>query len=142
MLDAEGSFSLQILNSNSLTSVGICMPLRRCMNRETSDLLQVTTRNVVNICKKDKGKVAADLINQKRQVAAYLMTTHEITLDVRNDSVVVHSVKPAYGADMEDPRLILLAKGRFLLLQQSTSKPAPRSGAWADTLVSNKSETL
>ncbi|GJT79989.1 peroxisome biogenesis protein 6, partial [Tanacetum coccineum] len=92
--------------------------------------------------KKDKGKVAADLINQKRQVAAYLMTTHEITLDVRNDSVVVHSVKPAYGADMEDPRLILLAKGRFLLLQQSTSKPAPRSGAWADTLVSNKSETL
>ncbi|GJS65034.1 hypothetical protein Tco_0679598, partial [Tanacetum coccineum] len=44
-------------------------------------------------------------------VAAYLMTTHEITLDVRNDSVVVHSVKPAYGADMEDPRLILLAKG-------------------------------
>ncbi|GKB46961.1 protochlorophyllide reductase-like protein, partial [Tanacetum coccineum] len=47
----------------------------------------------------------------KENVAAYLMTTHEITLDVRNDSVVVHSVKPAYGADMDDPRLILLPKG-------------------------------
>ncbi|GJW28396.1 hypothetical protein Tco_0045271 [Tanacetum coccineum] len=35
----------------------------------------------------------------------------QITLDVGNDSVVVHSVKPAYGADMEDPQLILLAKG-------------------------------
>ncbi|GJX48309.1 hypothetical protein Tco_0273499, partial [Tanacetum coccineum] len=42
---------------------------------------------------------------------AYLMATDEITLDVRNDSVVVHIVKPAYGADMEDPQLILLAKG-------------------------------
>ncbi|GJR25856.1 hypothetical protein Tco_1102088 [Tanacetum coccineum] len=39
------------------------------------------------------------------------MATDKITLDVRNDSVVVHIVKPAYGADMEDPQLILLAKG-------------------------------
>ncbi|GJV33280.1 hypothetical protein Tco_1393680, partial [Tanacetum coccineum] len=39
------------------------------------------------------------------------MATDEITLDVRIDSVVVHIVKPAYGADMEDPQLILLAKG-------------------------------
>nr|GEV03923.1 respiratory burst oxidase homolog protein C-like [Tanacetum cinerariifolium] len=35
----------------------------------------------------------------------------EITLDVRDDSVAVHSVKAAGGADMEDPELALLAKG-------------------------------
>lgn len=35
----------------------------------------------------------------------------EITLDVRDDSVAVHSVKTADGADMEDPELTLLAKG-------------------------------
>ncbi|GKE29061.1 hypothetical protein Tco_1444445 [Tanacetum coccineum] len=53
----------------------------------------------------------AYLFSAKKILTAYLMTTDEITLDVRNDSVVVHSVKPAYGADMEDPQLILLAKG-------------------------------
>nr|GEU49544.1 probable serine/threonine-protein kinase PBL28 [Tanacetum cinerariifolium] len=31
----------------------------------------------------------------------YMMTTDEIMLDVHNDLVVLHSVKPAYGADME-----------------------------------------
>ncbi|KAL8232312.1 hypothetical protein R6Q57_002090 [Mikania cordata] len=35
----------------------------------------------------------------------------EITLDVRHDSVAVHSVKAAGGADVEDPELALLAKG-------------------------------
>ncbi|XP_059642697.1 respiratory burst oxidase homolog protein C-like [Cornus florida] len=35
----------------------------------------------------------------------------EITLDVRDDSVAVHSVKTADGADVEDPELTLLAKG-------------------------------
>nr|GEV82726.1 CDPK-related kinase 4-like [Tanacetum cinerariifolium] len=45
---------------------------------------------------------------EHEEVAAYLMTMHEITLDVRNDSVVVHSVKPAYGADMDDPQLIFV----------------------------------
>ncbi|CAH9137004.1 unnamed protein product [Cuscuta epithymum] len=35
----------------------------------------------------------------------------EITLDVREDSVAVHSVKTAAGADMEDPELALLARG-------------------------------
>ncbi|XP_015069955.1 respiratory burst oxidase homolog protein C [Solanum pennellii] len=35
----------------------------------------------------------------------------EITLDVREDSVAVHSVKTAGGADVEDPELALLAKG-------------------------------
>ncbi|CAN4088646.1 unnamed protein product [Withania somnifera] len=35
----------------------------------------------------------------------------EITLDVRDDSVAVHSVKTAGGADVEDPELALLAKG-------------------------------
>lgn len=36
----------------------------------------------------------------------------EITLDVRDDSVAVHSVKAANGADLqEDPELTLLAKG-------------------------------
>ncbi|XP_024972190.1 respiratory burst oxidase homolog protein C-like [Cynara cardunculus var. scolymus] len=35
----------------------------------------------------------------------------EITLDVRDDSVAVHSVKTAGGADVEDPELTLLAKG-------------------------------
>ncbi|KAL6955336.1 NAD(P)H oxidase (H2O2-forming) [Sarracenia purpurea var. burkii] len=34
----------------------------------------------------------------------------EITLDVRDDSVAVHSVKTAGGADIEDPELSLLAK--------------------------------
>ncbi|KAJ9559688.1 hypothetical protein OSB04_004848 [Centaurea solstitialis] len=34
----------------------------------------------------------------------------EITLDVRDDSVAVHSVKTAGGADVEDPELTLLAK--------------------------------
>ncbi|KAI7755848.1 hypothetical protein M8C21_023616, partial [Ambrosia artemisiifolia] len=35
----------------------------------------------------------------------------EITLDVRDDSVAVHSVKTANGVDVEDPELALLAKG-------------------------------
>ncbi|KAI8018501.1 hypothetical protein LOK49_LG04G02383 [Camellia lanceoleosa] len=35
----------------------------------------------------------------------------EITLDVRDDSVAVHSVKTAGGAEVEDPELTLLAKG-------------------------------
>nr|GMD38791.1 respiratory burst oxidase homolog protein C [Ipomoea batatas] len=35
----------------------------------------------------------------------------EITLDVREDSVAVHSVKTAAGADVEDPELALLARG-------------------------------
>ncbi|KAK1413158.1 hypothetical protein QVD17_34926 [Tagetes erecta] len=35
----------------------------------------------------------------------------EITLDVRDDSVAVHSVKTADGVDVEDPELTLLAKG-------------------------------
>ncbi|MFS7963972.1 putative NAD(P)H oxidase (H(2)O(2)-forming) [Helianthus anomalus] len=35
----------------------------------------------------------------------------EITLDVGDDSVAVHSVKTAGGADVEDPELSLLAKG-------------------------------
>ncbi|KAL4559838.1 hypothetical protein LXL04_031984 [Taraxacum kok-saghyz] len=35
----------------------------------------------------------------------------EITLDVRDDSVALHSVKTAGGADVEDPELTLLAKG-------------------------------
>ncbi|VFQ66822.1 unnamed protein product [Cuscuta campestris] len=35
----------------------------------------------------------------------------EITLDVREDSVAVHSVKTADGADVEDPELALLARG-------------------------------
>ncbi|XP_076939757.1 respiratory burst oxidase homolog protein C-like [Bidens hawaiensis] len=35
----------------------------------------------------------------------------EITLDVGGDSVAVHSVKTAGGADVEDPELTLLAKG-------------------------------
>jgi respiratory burst oxidase len=34
----------------------------------------------------------------------------EITLDVRDDSVAVHSVKAAGGAEIEDPELTLLAK--------------------------------
>ncbi|GKA10618.1 respiratory burst oxidase homolog protein C-like protein, partial [Tanacetum coccineum] len=35
----------------------------------------------------------------------------EITLDVGDDSVAVHSVKTAGGGDMEDPELTLLARG-------------------------------
>ncbi|XP_059641419.1 respiratory burst oxidase homolog protein C-like isoform X2 [Cornus florida] len=35
----------------------------------------------------------------------------EITLDVRDDSVAVHSVKTTTGADVEDPELSMLAKG-------------------------------
>ncbi|KAL3529023.1 hypothetical protein ACH5RR_008345 [Cinchona calisaya] len=35
----------------------------------------------------------------------------EITLDVRDDSVAVHSVKTAGGANIEDPELALLARG-------------------------------
>lgn len=35
----------------------------------------------------------------------------EITLDVGDDSVAVHSVKTAGGADVEDPEFTLLAKG-------------------------------
>ncbi|GAA0166655.1 oxidase [Lithospermum erythrorhizon] len=35
----------------------------------------------------------------------------EITIDVRDDSVAVHSVKTATGADVEDPELALLARG-------------------------------
>ncbi|KAL7617361.1 respiratory burst oxidase homolog protein C [Lactuca sativa] len=35
----------------------------------------------------------------------------EITLDVRDDSVALHSLKTADGADVEDPELTLLAKG-------------------------------
>ncbi|GER48533.1 respiratory burst oxidase homolog [Striga asiatica] len=35
----------------------------------------------------------------------------EITLDVRDDSVAVHSVKAAGGGEVEDPELALLAKG-------------------------------
>lgn len=35
----------------------------------------------------------------------------EITLDVREDSVAVHSVKAAGGGEVEDPELALLAKG-------------------------------
>ncbi|KAI3773526.1 hypothetical protein L1987_48056 [Smallanthus sonchifolius] len=35
----------------------------------------------------------------------------EITLDVRDDIVAVHSVKAAGGVDLEDPELALLAKG-------------------------------
>ncbi|KAA8542033.1 hypothetical protein F0562_023185 [Nyssa sinensis] len=35
----------------------------------------------------------------------------EITLDVRDDSVAVHSVMTADGAEVEDPELTLLAKG-------------------------------
>ncbi|KAL2242796.1 UNVERIFIED_CONTAM: Respiratory burst oxidase protein C [Sesamum indicum] len=35
----------------------------------------------------------------------------EITLDVRDDSVAVHSVKTAGGGEVEDPELALLAKG-------------------------------
>ena len=35
----------------------------------------------------------------------------EITLDVRDDSVAVHSVKAAGGGEIEDPELTLLAKG-------------------------------
>lgn len=35
----------------------------------------------------------------------------EITLDVREDSVAVHSVKNAGGGEVEDPELALLAKG-------------------------------
>ncbi|XP_076940388.1 respiratory burst oxidase homolog protein C-like [Bidens hawaiensis] len=35
----------------------------------------------------------------------------EITLDVRDDTVAVHSVKTASGANVEDPELALLAKG-------------------------------
>lgn len=35
----------------------------------------------------------------------------EITLDVREDSVAVHSVKTAGGQEVEDPELALLAKG-------------------------------
>ncbi|KAJ0790263.1 putative NAD(P)H oxidase (H(2)O(2)-forming) [Helianthus annuus] len=35
----------------------------------------------------------------------------EVTLDVGDDSVAVHSVKTAGGADVEDPELALLAKG-------------------------------
>ncbi|KAK9080589.1 hypothetical protein SSX86_000347 [Deinandra increscens subsp. villosa] len=35
----------------------------------------------------------------------------EITLDVGDDTVAVHSVKTAAGADVEDPELSLLAKG-------------------------------
>lgn len=35
----------------------------------------------------------------------------EITLDVREDSVAVHSVKAAGGGEVEDPELALLARG-------------------------------
>lgn len=35
----------------------------------------------------------------------------EITLEVREDSVAVHSVKTAGGGEVEDPELALLAKG-------------------------------
>lgn len=35
----------------------------------------------------------------------------EITLDVRDDSMAVHSVRTTGGADVEDPELTLLAKG-------------------------------
>nr|ABW87870.1 NADPH oxidase [Nicotiana attenuata] len=42
----------------------------------------------------------------------------EITLDVREDSVAVHSAKTAGGDDVEDPELALLAKG---LEKKSTS---------------------
>ncbi|KAL3818455.1 hypothetical protein ACJIZ3_004360 [Penstemon smallii] len=42
----------------------------------------------------------------------------EITLDVRDDSVAVHSVKTAGGGEVEDPELALLAKG---LEKRSTS---------------------
>ncbi|GJX26620.1 retrotransposon protein, putative, ty1-copia subclass [Tanacetum coccineum] len=37
----------------------------------------------------------------KKNPTAYMMTMDEITLDVCNDLVFIHSVKPTYGADME-----------------------------------------
>ncbi|KAL8497337.1 hypothetical protein ACS0TY_020867 [Phlomoides rotata] len=35
----------------------------------------------------------------------------EITLDVRDDTVAVHSVKAAGGGDVDDPEIVMLAKG-------------------------------
>ncbi|GKA80510.1 hypothetical protein Tco_0787202, partial [Tanacetum coccineum] len=58
----------------------------------------------------------AYLFGQKNS-PAHFTTTNGITLDVRYDFVVIHSVKAADGDDMEDPELTLLAKG---LEQQSS----------------------
>ncbi|GJR38154.1 hypothetical protein Tco_1213838 [Tanacetum coccineum] len=58
----------------------------------------------------------AYLFSQKNS-PAHFTTTNGITLDVRYDFVVVHSVKAADGNDMDDPELTLLAKG---LEQQSS----------------------
>nr|DAD30351.1 TPA_asm: hypothetical protein HUJ06_009202 [Nelumbo nucifera] len=52
------------------------------------------------------GRTSSNSINAAPDDDAYV----EITLDVRDDSVAVHSVKPAGGADAEDPELTLLAK--------------------------------
>ncbi|MFS7951100.1 putative NAD(P)H oxidase (H(2)O(2)-forming) [Helianthus anomalus] len=57
-----------------------------------------------NIDGSTSGSVKSSLSNNNDEYV-------EITLDVREDSVAVHSVKTANGVDVEDPELSLLAKG-------------------------------
>ncbi|XP_042496321.1 respiratory burst oxidase homolog protein C-like [Macadamia integrifolia] len=65
----------------------------------------------------------------------------EITLDVRDDSVAVHSVKAAGGADSEDPELTLLAK---TLEKRSSSLGSSviRSASWKIRQVSQELKRL
>lgn len=64
----------------------------------------------------------------------------EITLDVRDDSVAVHSVKTADGADVEDPGLALLAKG--LEKKSSFSSSALRNASSKIRQVSQELKRL
>ncbi|XP_043705985.1 respiratory burst oxidase homolog protein C-like [Telopea speciosissima] len=65
----------------------------------------------------------------------------EITLDVRDDSVAVHSVKAAGGVDSEDPELTLLAK---TLEKRSSSlgSSVMRTASWRIRQVSQELRRL
>ncbi|XP_076933478.1 respiratory burst oxidase homolog protein C-like [Bidens hawaiensis] len=61
----------------------------------------------------DSGSLSAGSLRSRNNNDDYV----EITLDVGDDTVALHSVKTAGGADVEDPELSLLAKG----LEKKTS---------------------
>ncbi|KAJ4973496.1 hypothetical protein NE237_006670 [Protea cynaroides] len=75
--------------------------------------------------------------HQQHEDEAYV----EITLDVRDDSVAVHSVKAAGGMDSEDPELTLLAK---TLEKRSSSlgSSVMRSASWGIRQVSQELRRL
>lgn len=95
------------LGGNTGSSVGNSGPLSGPLGRKTSSSLSNSGPLVKKSRKSARFNLAPSVVDDS-DGDAYV----EITLDVRDDSVAVHSVRPAGSSnEVEDPELTLLAKG-------------------------------